>query len=94
VCASDNYGLECAPPVPGSPFIDELKDVSGILPAHVGIMHQYMIPLIGLVVGEQWDLEALAQDCARDGVWECLVTVKPLYLTGGVGSPANATAVK
>jgi hypothetical protein len=47
-----------------------------------------------MVVGELWDLEALAEDCAADGRHTCLLVVKPLNLIGGVGSPPNATAVK
>jgi hypothetical protein len=58
------------------------------------MMHASMIALLGLVIGEQWQLDQLAEDCARDGIWDCLVTVKPLNLVGGVGSPANALAVK
>ena len=40
------------------------------------------------------DLEALAEDCARDGRFEVFFTAKPLMLPGGVGSPANAMALK
>ena len=41
-----------------------------------------------------WDLDALADDCARDGVYECLLVSSPLNLYQGVGSPANALAIK
>lgn len=34
------------------------------------------------------------QACAADGKYEFLLTAKPLNLVGGVGSPANAMAVK
>ena len=44
--------------------------------------------------GEFWDLDALAADCAADGVYEFFLTATPLNLEGGVGSPANAVAVK
>ncbi len=47
-----------------------------------------------MVFGELFDLELLAEDCARDGVYEALLTAKPLMLRGGVGSPANAMAIK
>ena len=57
-------------------------------------MHPTLIALLGLCIGELWDLEALAADCAADGVWACMVTCKPLNLTGGVGSPANAMAIR
>ncbi|MFC9680192.1 hypothetical protein [Streptomyces sp. NPDC056948] len=41
-----------------------------------------------------WNLTALADACRSDARWSSLVTVKPLNLTGGVGSPANATALR
>jgi hypothetical protein len=41
-----------------------------------------------------WDLEALAADCATTGVYDCMIVAKPLNLVGGVGSPANAVAIK
>jgi hypothetical protein len=94
VCASDNFGLECFPPIHDSPFQEEIKDVPDVHPRHTGMMHAYMIALLGLTIGEQWNLEALAEDCARDNVWECFVAAKPLNLVGGVGSPANAFALK
>ena len=94
VCACDNFGLECFPPVGESPFSIEVKDVPDVHPRHAGMMHASMIALLGLTIGEQWNLEDLAADCADDGVWECFVAVKALNLTGGVGSPANAFALK
>jgi hypothetical protein len=36
----------------------------------------------------------VANACRRDGAYEFMVSVKPLNLVGGVGSPANAIAVK
>lgn len=52
------------------------------------------IPYLGLTLGELFDLEELADDCAADGVYTCLFTASPLNLRGGVGSPANAMAIK
>jgi kynurenine formamidase len=57
-------------------------------------LHNEAIPLLGLVFGELFDLEALADDCATDGVYECLFVAKPLMIRGAVGSPANAVAIK
>jgi kynurenine formamidase len=59
-----------------------------------GFFHIQMIVLFGMAIGELWDLEALAEDCAQDGVYECMVTSAPLHLRGGVGSPPNALAIK
>ena len=57
-------------------------------------LHLLCIRDMGLTLGEMFDLEALAADCARDGVWEFLFTAPPLKVTGGVGSPLNPLAVK
>ena len=48
----------------------------------------------GMAVGELWRLDELAADCAADGVREFFLTVKPLHVVGGVGSPPNAIAFK
>ena len=47
-----------------------------------------------MVFGELFDFEALADDCAADGVWEFFFTAAPLKVTGGVGSPLNPLAIK
>jgi kynurenine formamidase len=57
-------------------------------------LHSEAIPLLGMLFGELFDLESLAADCANDGVYEFLFVGKPLNLRGGVGSPANAVALK
>lgn len=77
--ASDTWGLEVLP--------NQTADV--FQPLHI-----ILIVSMGLLVGEIFDLEALAEDCARDGVYEFLFTAPPLPITGGVGSPVNPLAVK
>ncbi len=57
-------------------------------------LHQVAIPHIGLFIGEMWDLEALAADCASDGVYDFWLTAAPLPVTGAVGAPVNPIAVK
>ena len=57
-------------------------------------LHQVAIPNIGLFLGEMWDLDALAADCAADGRWDFFLTAAPLPVTGAVGSPVNPIAVK
>jgi kynurenine formamidase len=63
-------------------------------PAQLFPLHGLCIRDMGLTLGEMFDFEALADDCAADGVWECLFTAPPLRVTGGVGSPLNPLAVK
>lgn len=76
--AADNPALEAAQPGSGS----ELP------------LHRALIARLGMPLGELWALGGLATDCALDGVYECLLTSAPLNLRGGVGSPANALAIK
>lgn len=59
-----------------------------------GFQHRRLIALQGMPIGEVWDLEELARDCAQDGVYEFFLVSVPLNLPGGVGSPANAYAIK
>jgi hypothetical protein len=49
---------------------------------------------MGLTLGEIFDFEALATDCAGDGVYEFLFSAPPLPITRAVGSPINPIAVK
>ena len=77
--ATDTWGFEVRP----NEFHDAFQP-----------LHQVAIPHIGLFLGEMWDLDALAQDCARDGVYEFWLTAAPLPFTGAVGSPVNPIAVK
>jgi kynurenine formamidase len=88
---ADNAGVECFPPDPSSPFDHEVPADSGVV---AKLAHPTIIALMGFLIGELWWLEDLADDCAADGVYEALFVADPLHLTGGVGSPANAIAVK
>lgn len=56
--------------------------------------HLAMIASMGLLLGEIWDLDALAADCAADGRYEFMLVAPPLRITGAVGSPVNAQAIK
>lgn len=56
--------------------------------------HLVTIVSMGLLVGEIWDLEALANDCAEDGVYEFMFVGPPLLIPGAVGSPLNPQAIK
>lgn len=51
------------------------------------------IARLGMNLGEMFDLEALAADCAASGSYECFFTSMPLNMRGGVGSPPNAMAI-
>ena len=59
-----------------------------------GSLHRRLIPLLGFVLGELFDLEELAAACAADGRGTCLFVAVPLHVPGGVGSPGNAIAIR
>lgn len=95
VVAADNVAVEAWPARPESPFATEAER-RGDIPAtpHTGLIHRVLIPLLGMVLGELWALDDLAERCAADGRWDCLVVASPLNLVGGAGSPANAVAIR
>ena len=76
--ASDNVAVEPAVPREGI-----------VLPLHMLTLRD-----MGLMLGELWDLERLAADCAEDGVYEFFLSAPPLKITGGTGSPINPIAMK
>ncbi len=56
--------------------------------------HRRILALMGMGIGELLTFEELSEDCARDGIYECMVTAKPVNIPGAVGSPAHAYAIK
>lgn len=56
--------------------------------------HAVAIVHMGLLLGEIFDFEELAAECAADGRYEFLLVAPPLPVTAGVGSPVNPYAVK
>jgi kynurenine formamidase len=76
----DTIGLEVLPGEPDQPRV---------LPVH----HSLLVDL-GLTIGELWDLDKLAADCAEDGRYEFLLVAPPLYLPRAVGSVLNPIAIK
>lgn len=80
--ASDTFAVEVWPPdhsAAAEPF---------------GFLHRLLIGQFGMALGELWWLKELADDCARDGLYECFLVSAPLNIPGGIGSPPNATAIK
>jgi kynurenine formamidase len=82
---ADNIAVEAVPPVPSSDFARVSPD---------GRLHPVLIAKLGLPLGELWRLDDLAAACERDGRYDMLVVASPLNLRGGVGSPANAVAIR
>lgn len=77
--AADTWGLEVRP--------NETPDTGQ--PLHIVFIHA-----MGLWLGEIFDLDPLAADCAEDGRYEFFFTGPPLPFTRAVGSPLNPMAIK
>ncbi len=56
--------------------------------------HVLGLVYMGLLLGEIFDLERLAERCRFDGRWEFMLVAPPLAVTGGVGSPINPYAIR
>ncbi len=80
---SDSPGLEAIPPPQAGDFMEATD-----------LLHFHMLSFFGMPIGEMWNLEALADDCAADNRYEFFFTSAPLNIPGGVGSPPNALAIK
>jgi hypothetical protein len=50
--------------------------------------------MVGITMGEIFYLKDLADDCAKDRVYEFMFCGPPLPITGAVGSPINPMAIK
>lgn len=61
------------------------------LPLPVHLLH---LVEMGLTQGQNWDLEALAADCAEDGQYDFLLTATPEPFVAGLGAPVAPVAVK
>lgn len=57
-------------------------------------MHMLCLRDMGLMLGEYWNLAALAEDCRQDGVYEFQLIAPPLKVVGAVGAPVNPIAIK
>jgi hypothetical protein len=92
--AADNPALEVWPP--GAMLTPEQANEmrTSPEPAAEFFMHYSLLPLLGMPIGELFDFDGLAADCATDGRYACLFTSAPLNLEAGVASPPNALAVK
>ena len=57
-------------------------------------LHLILIVHLGLWIGEIFDLEELARQCAADGRYSFFFCGPPLPFTGAVGSPLNPIAIR
>ena len=55
-------------------------------------IHRIAIPYMGLPLLDNANFERLAEVCAQTGRYEFMLTVAPLVVNGGTGSPVNPIA--
>ena len=55
-------------------------------------IHQLFLIALGTPILDNCDLEALGEAAARRHRWEFLLTVAPIAMPGGTGSPVNPMA--
>ena len=81
--ASDTFAVESFP-----------ADMSA--EAHpFGFLHNVLIGQFGMALGELWWLSStVVAICAADDVYEMFLVSTPMNAPGGIGSPANAVAIK
>lgn len=57
-------------------------------------LHVILLQSAGIHLGEFFELDELAEDCAADSVWSFLFAAPPLPVAGAVGSAINPQAIK
>jgi kynurenine formamidase len=55
-------------------------------------VHTLLITAMGINLLDNQDLESLAETAARLNRWEFMITIAPVPVTGGTGSPVNVLA--
>ncbi|KAL1910542.1 hypothetical protein Sste5344_003797 [Sporothrix stenoceras] len=83
--AADNPGFEVMRPTVNG------VDGSGTTADYV--LHPNLLALLGIHIGELWDLKRLSEYCNKTGRFTFLLTSMPLNVPGACGSPPNAMAL-
>lgn len=68
-----------------------VEQLTGGLPAFP--VHELALVYMGMILGENFELDALAEACAAAGRYEFFFAGAPLPLRGGVGGPVNPMVV-
>ncbi|HVX17717.1 MAG TPA: cyclase family protein [Acidimicrobiales bacterium] len=65
------------------------EDPKALLPVHMIHLRD-----MGLLQGQNWFLDELADACAADGRYDCLLVASPLPMTRSVGGPVAPVAIR
>jgi hypothetical protein len=71
-----------------------MEVVPGEDPAVLFPVHMLQLRDLGLLQGQNFDLEALSASCAADGAYTFLLVANPEPFTGGAGAPTAPVAIK
>jgi kynurenine formamidase len=88
-CAAWLHDREVAAVASDNHGVEVLPVASGEYP-----LHAVLIRDMGMPMGELFELDALAEDCVRDGRWRFLLSAPPLRVPGAVGSPVSPIAIR
>jgi kynurenine formamidase len=100
--ASDSAGFEAFPPLKSDGRSSCLEPRSWTLHWELDsiadsdaweVLHEYMLSLFGMPIGELWDLKLLSEECKNAGRYSFMITSTPLNVAGLVASPPNAIAI-
>lgn len=80
VVVTDTYAFEAFPP-PADDWSDTL------------CVHMLQIRDMGLLQGQNWDMEALAARCADEGRWDVLLVAAPEPIVGATSTPVAPVAI-
>ena len=72
---------------------DAASEVTPSLVDGVGLpVHTLLITALGVNILDNQDLEAVADIAAKLKRWTFMITINPMPVTGGTGSPMNTIA--
>jgi kynurenine formamidase len=72
---------------------DAASEVTPTMVAGVNLpVHTLLITALGINILDNQDLEALAETAAKLKRWQFMLTINPMPITGGTGSPLNTLA--
>jgi kynurenine formamidase len=57
-------------------------------------LHEVSLVYMGMILGENFELDALAIACAADRRYDFMLSAAPLPIRGGVGGPVNPVALR
>jgi len=92
-CASWLHDLDVAAVAADNLMVEDPDPANGVEGTFLP-MHMLCLRDMGLMLGEYWDLSALAADCAADNVYEFQLVAPPLKVVGAVGAPVSPIAIK